>query len=59
MSMSAIFILFVYFYPKASNLSLEEIDGLFIKPGKYDGESTECKYTPPVKKADMTYIEKS
>lgn len=61
MSTSFIFVPIVYFfYPETSNLSLEEIDGLFIKPGAYDTESAEeGRYTPPVSKADVLQAEKA
>lgn len=61
MSTSFTFIPIVYyFYPETSNLSLEEIDGLFIKPGEYDSESAEdSQYTDPVPKTEVTYTEKA
>lgn len=30
-----------FFYPETSNMSLEAIDSLFIKPGEYESESAE------------------
>lgn len=36
------FVPIIYFmYPETSNMSLEAIDSLFIKPGEYDSESAE------------------
>jgi hypothetical protein len=48
-----------FFYPETSNLSLEAIDGLFIKPGEYDSESAEeGEYRTPVK-GEMVHAEKA
>lgn len=61
MSTRAIFFPIAYFfYPETSNLSLEEIDGLFIKPGEYDSESAEeGQCTPPMTKSEATHFDKA
>ena len=54
MCTSTTFVPIIYFfYPETSNMSLEEIDGLFLKPGQYDSESAEeGEFRAPVVKAE-------
>jgi len=51
-----------FFYPETSNLSLEEIDKLFIKPGEYDDESVESGEAgisaEEMKAAETRHVEK-
>ncbi|KAF2178797.1 general substrate transporter [Zopfia rhizophila CBS 207.26] len=49
-----------YFYPETSNMSLEAIDSLFIKPGEYDSEFAEEGEAPSQdrSKTGMLQVEK-
>jgi hypothetical protein len=51
-----------FFYPETSNISLEEIDKLFIKPGEGDDESMESGEAhgnvEEAKGADTEHLEK-
>lgn len=49
-----------FFYPETSNMSLEEIDSLFVKPGEYDTESAEeGEYRSSVLKGETSHAEKA
>ncbi|PSN72001.1 general substrate transporter [Corynespora cassiicola Philippines] len=61
MSTNLVFVPIIYFYyPETSNMSLEAIDSLFIKPGEYDSEFTEeGEARKSGVKSDSEQVEKS
>ena len=59
MCTNLVFVPIIYFcYPETSNMSLESIDSLFIKPGEYDSESAEEGEAGSQVKNEMQQVEK-
>jgi hypothetical protein len=60
MCTNLVFVPIIYFfYPETSNMSLEAIDSLFIKPGEYDSESAEEGEAGTRKVQETTQVEKT